>query len=65
MDRNALKVQALLEKISLITARYENELADARVDYTLLKAELEAREQDLAAAKAGPVDESVPENPEE
>lgn len=36
MDRNELKVQALLEKISNLTTNYENQIADMRVDYTLL-----------------------------
>lgn len=35
-DRNALKVQALLEKISNLTTNYENQVADMRVDITIL-----------------------------
>lgn len=36
MDRNELKVQALLEKISSLTANYENQVADLRVEVTIV-----------------------------
>jgi hypothetical protein len=42
MDRNELKVQALLEKISTLTTQYENQVADLRVELTMTSAELEA-----------------------
>lgn len=41
MDRNELKIQALLEKLSNLTANYENQIADLRVDITLTSIELE------------------------
>lgn len=42
MDKNALKVQALLEKISELVSNYENRCADLRVDITLLAADRDA-----------------------
>lgn len=36
MDRNELKIQALLERISNLTANYENQVAELRVDLTLV-----------------------------
>lgn len=42
MDKNALKVQALLEKISSLVAQYENQCADLRVEVTLLSNERDA-----------------------
>lgn len=37
LDRKDLKIQALLEKIGSLTGNYENQLADFRVEYTLLE----------------------------
>lgn len=66
MDRNALKVQALLEKISNIVTNYENQLADSRVEYTLLQAEFDAVSQELKSLKPEEDDDgSVPETPTE
>lgn len=51
-DRNTLKIQALLEKISNMTAQYENQAADMRVDFTLISQErdmLQARVKELEA----------------
>lgn len=39
MDKNELKVQALLEKISTLTTQYENQVADLRVELTLTSQE--------------------------
>lgn len=47
MDRNELKVQALLEKISSLTTNYENQIADLRVEVTLASNELQAMGQEL------------------
>lgn len=41
-DRKDLKIQALLEKISSMTAAYENQLADARVEITVLSNHIES-----------------------
>lgn len=38
---NELKVQALLEKISSLTANYENQVADLRVQLTLMSESIE------------------------
>jgi hypothetical protein len=40
MDKNELKVTALLERVSEITTQYENRVADLRVDITVLSQEL-------------------------
>lgn len=39
MDRKDLKIQALLEKISNLTTQYENQVADYRVDLTVVSSE--------------------------
>lgn len=39
-DRKDLKIQALLEKISELTANYENKIAELRIDLTLQNNEL-------------------------
>lgn len=44
MDKNELKVQALLEKISNMTAQYENQIADLRVALTISEMEREQLE---------------------
>lgn len=41
LTRKDLKIQALLEKVSNLTAQYENQVADLRVEVTLLSAELQ------------------------
>lgn len=38
-DRKDLKIQALLEKISSLTANYENQVAELRIDLTLMSDE--------------------------
>lgn len=50
MDRNELKTQALLEKISSLTTNYENQIADLRVEVTMLSNELQHTQQELASA---------------
>jgi hypothetical protein len=45
--RNELKVQALLEKVSNLTTRYENEVADLRVELTILSKQLEEANKKL------------------
>jgi chromosome segregation ATPase len=51
MDKNALKVQALLERVSSLTTEYENRVADLRVDLTLGAQEKEAVQQELEVVK--------------
>jgi uncharacterized protein YeeX (DUF496 family) len=41
LDKKDLKIQALLERVSTLTAQYENQVSDLRVDVTLLSQELE------------------------
>lgn len=53
MDRNELKVQALLEKVSSLTANYENQAADYRVEITLLTQKIQELED--ASADSAPV----------
>ena len=50
MDRNELKIQALLEKISSLTANYENQVADYRVEITLLTQRVEELENQQEGA---------------
>lgn len=47
MDRKDLKIQALLEKVSNMVTNYENQIADLRVDVTMLSNELETVKQEL------------------
>lgn len=42
MDKNELKAQALLERVSEITVAYENKCADYRVEITELSQRLQA-----------------------
>lgn len=46
--RSELKVQALLEKVGNLTSNYESQIADARVEITLLNNELGMLRQQLA-----------------
>lgn len=52
MDRKELKIQALLEKISNLTTNYENQVADLRVELTVLGKEVEELKNALAEAQA-------------
>lgn len=63
VDRKDLKIQALLEKISSQAANYENALADARVEITILTSDLQQAFQALRAheeAASVPQDEASP-----
>ena len=40
MDRKDLKIQALLERIRDLTTNYENQVADLRVELTVVNSEL-------------------------
>lgn len=51
MDRNELKVQALLEKISSLTTNYENQVAELRVDVTLLSQEKQELANELSEVR--------------
>lgn len=57
-DRKELKIQALLEKVSSLTAQYENQVADLRVELTVSEVEKQQAQQELESLKAqGKVDE--------
>lgn len=60
MDRNELKIQALLEKISSLTAQYENQAADYRVEITFLT----QRVEELEKQQEGDGETSVEVEPE-
>jgi hypothetical protein len=60
MDRNELKIQALLEKISNLTANYENQVADYRVEITFLT----QRVEELEKQQEGDGETSVEVEPE-
>lgn len=49
-NRLELKNQALLEKISSLTTNYENQVADLRVEITILSNELQSAQTELSAA---------------
>lgn len=53
IDRNELKVQALLEKISNLTANYENQIADLRVELTIISEELRELNEAAKSNKSG------------
>ena len=60
IDKNQLKVQALLEKISNLTMNYENQLADARVEITIAsheRDELANRLQETEGSDVRPYEE--------
>lgn len=63
MDRNELKIQALLEKISNMTAQYENQIADLRVDLTIISQDRDQLRAQLDSldVKDQPDEEVVPE----
>lgn len=63
LDRKDLKNQALLERVSNLTAQYENQSADLRVEYTLLEQEYRRVLNELEALKAEPEDVPVEEKP--
>lgn len=47
LDRNELKVQALLERVSSLTVEYENKVADLRVEVTLLSNQIQATQSEV------------------
>jgi uncharacterized protein YeeX (DUF496 family) len=51
MDRNELKIQALLEKISSLVSAYENQVADFRVELTLVSHERDQLQEQLTLAQ--------------
>lgn len=57
-DRKDLKIQALLEKVSSLTTNYENQVADLRVEVTMLS-------QALQEAQQVQEDENVSEVPQD
>lgn len=57
VDRKDLKIQALLEKVSNMTAQYENQVADLRVELTVVSQELEEARQAAADVEAADVPE--------
>lgn len=64
MDRNELKVQALLEKISNLTAQYENQVADFRVELTMLNQENEQLRTRISELETPDASETPFENSE-
>jgi uncharacterized protein YeeX (DUF496 family) len=66
MDRKDLKIEALRQRVASLTAQYEDQVADLRVDLTLLSEEnenLNKRIQELEAPDAtypeeGPSDDA-------
>lgn len=63
MDRKDLKIQALLEKVASLTQNYENQIADLRVDFTLVSQErdnLQSRVEELEKPDV-PQDAEAPE----
>ncbi len=47
-----MKIQALLEKVSSLTTRYENEIADLRVELTFLTEDLKEFKKDNVQEEA-------------
>lgn len=47
LDRNQLKVQALLERVSNLTRQYEDQDAERRVDITSLGLQLQEAQEKL------------------
>lgn len=62
MDRKDLKIQALLERVSNLTAEAENKVADLRVDLTMVsqeRDELRQRVEELENAQSAKTDQPV------
>ena len=71
MDKNELKNQALLERISSLTTQLENQVADLRVELTItsqerdqLKAELDSLKSELENLRYQNVEASETPNEE-
>lgn len=60
-DRKDLKIQALLEKVSSLTTNYENQVADLRVEVTLLTDALQLIQSQLPQDEAQESDTDVSE----
>lgn len=60
-DRKDLKVQALLERVSNLTAQYENQAADLRVEYTFLEQEYQKALTELEALRKNQESDNAPE----
>lgn len=56
LDRKDLKSQALLEKVSQLTTQYENQIADLRVELTVVQYENENLRQELESTKSEETD---------
>lgn len=52
VTREDLKIQALLEKVGNLTATYENQIADFRVELTLVSQENEALKKKVEELEA-------------
>ena len=52
MDKNELKNQALLERVSSLTTQYENQVADLRVELTLVSQERDQLRSELDSYKS-------------
>jgi len=63
VDRKDLKIQALLEKVSILSREKENEIADLRVELTVMNQQAEQIINDLRGkvAELEASDGSVPE----
>jgi uncharacterized protein YeeX (DUF496 family) len=48
VDQKDLKIQALLERVSNLTAQYENQVADYRVELTVVSTQLEQANAKIA-----------------
>jgi uncharacterized protein YpuA (DUF1002 family) len=59
LDRNALKQQALLERVASLTAEYENKVAELRVDFTVVSEQLREANDKLANLENGDEAEGV------
>jgi uncharacterized coiled-coil protein SlyX len=53
-DRNSLKEQALLERLSQIVAQYENQIAELRVELTLMAKRLKGEDAPQEAEETKP-----------
>ena len=65
VTRKDLKIQALLQKISILTTQYESQDADRRVSITELSQENESLRKRIAELEAANVveEKTSPENP--
>lgn len=61
-NRNELKSQALLERVSQLSTQYENQLADYRVEMTMLASQKQELESEIGQLReeVARLNESVP-----